>query len=273
MKHKPKISVIMGVFQPQKERFLKSVLSIIRQKFTDWEMILYDDGSSQKERELIEKAAKMDGRILYIRGTVNMGLAHGLNVCIRQAAGVYIARMDDDDVASPDRLGRQSSFLDAHPEYQWVGSNALLEDQRGCFGMMRMPEMPNEKDFLAHSPYIHPSVMFRREVLLQQDGYNVRREVLQCEDYELFFRLHEAGKRGYNLQEPLLKYWEPADAYKKRRGMRRIREMKVRYEGFQRLDILNFFTLIYVGKPLLAGLMPSWLYFFIKRQIRGKKEV
>ena len=134
-----------------------------------------------------------------------------------------------------------------------------------------MPEMPAKRDYLFNSPFVHPSVMFRKAALVKVGGYSASRAVLQCEDYDLFFRLQKEGMRGYNLQEPLLQYWEDYESYKRRTYRRRIREMKVRCRGFRELGILNQRTFPYVVKPLFVGAIPAPVHHYIKRKIRRPK--
>lgn len=256
----------MGVFNPSVEGCLfRSIQSVIEQSFSSWELILYDDGSQDPYVAAIRTAAEMDQRILYIRNPQNRGLACALNACIQAASGTYLARMDDDDIAKPDRFEKQYCFLEEHPQYQWVGSCAELLDSHGVWGILSVPEVPQKQDFLFNSPYIHPSVLFRKEVLVRNGGYNPSRAVFQCEDYELFMRLHQHGNHGYNLQEPLLQYWEDRDSFRKRTYRRRIREAKLRYYGFQELGILKPATFSYVLKPLLVGAIPPSIHYAVKR--------
>ena len=77
----------------------------------------------------------------------NHGLAYALNQCISRAGGKYIARMDDDDECMPERFERQFEFLESHPEYQWVGSNAELFDENGIWGIQKVSEIPGRKTF------------------------------------------------------------------------------------------------------------------------------
>ena len=270
MKSKVEISIIMGVFNPDKTRFFQAVNSIIHQTFQSWELILYDDGSDKIGAQYIRAAAARDHRIAYIRASQNLGLAHALNACIERASGRYIARMDDDDIAARDRLEKQYHFLNTHPQFQWVGSNAELFDERGVWGYQKMPEMPEKEDFLFNSPYIHPSVMFRRQVLIKNGGYSVDRQYRFSEDYELFMRLHRKGNRGYNLQEPLLQYFEDYTSHKKRTYKRRIHEMRLRYRGFKDLEILHKGTFHYVLKPLLIGAVPAPVHHYIRRRMKGR---
>ena len=106
-------------------------------------------------------------------------------------------------------------------------------------------KLPEASDFLSYSPYIHPSVMFRAEVLRKIKGYPISEETRRCEDYELFMRLHKAGYRGYNLQEPLIRYREDEHTYRKRTIQSRMQEVKIRYRGFRQLGILRPETAAY----------------------------
>lgn len=268
-KEQIEISVIMGVYNPKnKVQFQQAVRSIINQTFQQWEMLIYDDGSDERYIPVIEKTAKLDKRIRLIRNEKNHGLAYGLNECLKQAKGRYIARMDDDDISMPDRLEKLYGFLENHREYQWAGSNSELIDENGVWGIERMQKIPCKEDFLSYSPYIHPSVVFRKKILERLNGYKVAAETMRCEDYELFMRLHEQGYKGYNLQENLLKYREDREGYKKRKYCYRVREVKVRYEGFKKLGILKFRTVPYVVKPLVAGLVSPDFVKYMKKSVR-----
>lgn len=264
-----KVSIIMGTYNPDEKKLKRAVQSLILQTVPEWELLLYDDGSDGQFVPLIRETAMLDGRIRLLRGTENRGLAAALNRCLLRARGQYIARMDDDDVSLPNRLERQLVFLESHPQYQWVGSGAELIDENGVWGFQRMPEIPQPRDFLFHSPYIHPSVMFRKSALIRGGGYCTAKAFLQVEDYELFFRLHRLGMRGYNLSEPLLRYWEDYASYQKRTYRRRIREAKLRYHGFRGLGILNSGTFCYVLKPLLVGVIPPPVHHYIRRRVKA----
>lgn len=267
MKALPAISVAMGVYNPQSEaQLLQAVGSIMGQTFSDWELLLYDDGSPPESAQMIRRAARMDGRIRYLRGESNRGLAHALNACIACASGRYIARMDADDLSAPRRFSLQLAFLESHPQYQWVGSNATLINAQGPWGQLTMPPQPQKTDFCKYSPYIHPSVLFRKEVLVQNHGYCESPDFALCEDYELFLRLHRNGCRGYNLQQPLLQYREDACSYRRRGWPRRVREAKLRYHGLQRLGVPQTAALAWALRPLLAGALPGRALHLLKQR-------
>ena len=260
-----KISVIMGVYQPVSRQVLfQAVLSIVSQTFQEWELIMVDDGTSGKGRRWIEQAALLDPRIRLIRLSVHQGLPAALNAAIAHSRGAYLARMDADDDCDPRRLQRQHDFLRHHPGYAWVGCCCKLIDASGAWGHVRVPFAPCAHDFLAHSPYIHPSVMFRAAVL--EEGYRDKREVGRSEDYELFMRLHAQGLQGANLQEYLYGYREDQDSYQRRAFPFACQEARVRHRGFRALGFSGPGTLPYVLKPLAVALTPAVLHWHIKRR-------
>lgn len=264
-----KVSIIMGVYNPMHEDWLQaSIQSMIDQSLTEWELLLYDDGSDPTYAERIQRASEMDERIHLIHGGENRGLAYALNQCLKYAKGKYAARMDDDDVSKPERLKMQYEWLETHPGYAWVGSVSELFDEKGIWALGRVPETPKDRDYLFQSPYVHPSVMFRRDILIQAGGYSVSRRTRRCEDYELFMRLQATGKYGYNIQKPLLWYREDADSYRKRLFRYRIDEMVIRFRGFRKMGIFSVASLPYIVKPIVAGLIPGSIHRAIKKRIK-----
>lgn len=270
MKDEVKISVIMGVYNPEKACLKKAVASVLDQTMKEWELIIYDDGSDSSYAEWISETAALDDRIFCIRNKENHGLAYALNHCLKQTKGKYIARMDDDDESKPERFRKQYEFLEEHREFGWVGSNAELFDAQKTWGSREVPETPGEEDFLRTSPYIHPAVMFRREILVKNYGYIPSEVTRRCEDYELFMRLHIRGYRGYNIQENLFRYRDDEDAYQKRLLKYRINEMKIRYRGFRRMGIMRPANVPYVLRPLAGAVMPAPLMRYIHKQ---KKDI
>ena len=265
---KVEISIVMGVYNQTNHNIIEQAVdSMLNQTVSNFEFLIYDDGSCEKEKIFLQELAKKDSRIRLLRGEVNKGLAYGLNQCLQQAKGKYIARMDADDISTKERLQIQKEFLDTHLEYAFVGLSAMLFDEQGIWGVRNMVKQPTAKDFLKYSPYIHPSVMFRKEVLEAVKGYKVSKDTLRCEDYELFMRLYCRGQYGCNLNQLLFSYRESRDWYDKRTIKQRIAEMKIRYRGFRAMGILHWSTLIYVIKPMGMVVIPKW----VRKRIRNRK--
>lgn len=265
-KKEPLISVIMGVYnQWDRESLRQAVYSILEQTFTEWEFIIYDDGSLPEAAAYIRELKGLDPRIVLIGREENHGLAFSLNACIDRARGKYIARMDADDIADPERLQVQFNFMEHHPEYAWCGCNTRLFDENGIWGCRRMPEQPKYRDYLKYSPYVHPTVMYRREIFEQDGGYRAGEETLRCEDYEIFMRLRRHGLKGYNIQQFLFSYREDKESFRKRKMKYRINEAKLRYRNFKAMKILFPIGWLYVIRPVAAGLLPADAVAWMKR--------
>ena len=262
----PAISVIMSIYnQKNRKRLEEAVYSILGQSFTDFEFIIYDDGSDRELAGYLHRFGEMDDRVVLISNPENHGLAYSLNTCIHVARGKYLARMDDDDVSAADRLKVQYEFMESHPEVAYAGCNAKLLDDNGVWGMRRMPERPGRDAFLKCSPFIHPTVMIRRSVFVQGNRYSDARENWRCEDYELFMRLEKLGYRGWNIQRDLFFYREDRNSYAKRKFCYRMDEMRIRYRNFKELGILYPLGWLYVVRPLLAAAVPAGLIWKAKR--------
>lgn len=267
MEIKPIISVIMGIYNERdRSQVMKAVESILDQTYDKFEFIICDDGSEQGFYDWLKQYCEKDTRIRLLRKTQNGGLAAALNVCLAEAKGDYVARMDADDLSKPDRFERQLDFLTAHPEYALIGCGAELIDREGIWGERLPTETPQKSDFLWNSPFIHPTVIIRKHVLEELGGYATAAYAERTEDYDLFMRMYAAGYQGYNLQECLFQYREDRNAYAKRKYRYRINEARVRYRGYRNLGILagHFHN---VMKPLLVGMIPaSWMQKIRKKQ-------
>src|SRR3954452_3787995 len=125
----PKVSVAMPVYNS--ERYLaKAVESILAQTFTDFEFLIVDDGSTDASRAILENYAARDQRIKLV-SRPNTGYLIALNEMLERSLGYYVARMDADDVALPQRFERQVKYLDDHPECVLLGSRVTIIDPDG----------------------------------------------------------------------------------------------------------------------------------------------
>ena len=265
--HIPEISVIMGVYnQYSREELMTAVRSVLDQTFSDFEFIIYNDGSDREPTRHLKDLEQLDPRIRVIHNAENWGLAFSLNRCIREARGKYIARMDADDISLPTRLAEEYEFLETHPAYDWVGCNARVFEGDETWGILIMAEEPNQYNFLPFSPYIHPSVMYRNEIFLQGNRYEETHTTRRCEDYEFFMWLYRNGFRGYNLQRILLLYRQRRDVYKRRKAIDRIREAQVRAKHFPHMDLPVRKVVAYTMRPLIAMLIPYPLIAAYKKR-------
>ena len=265
----------MSVYNAHNKAELESAVeSVLLQKDVDLEFVIYDDGSDDSGREIIdsvtgwdrkENRSARDERIKLLRGDIRRGIAYGLNRCIEASEGKYLARMDADDVSNPMRLKVMSSWLDEHNEVFFVGCAAELFDEKGKWGVRRLEEYPGLEAYLRFSPYIHPTVMFRSE-LLRRFQYDESITASECEDYDLFLRLYQEGYLGCNLRQVLYRYREDHKSYSRRTLKRRIREMQVRYRYFKGYDISFAKKTRAILRPIAGVLIPNEIIRLLKHR-------
>lgn len=200
----PPITVLMSVYNG--ERWLdEAIQSILNQTFTDFELIIVNDGSKDQSLDIINQFATNDRRIVVI-DKPNTGLADSLNQGIKQAKGDWIARIDADDLCAPNRLQRQYEFAKTDSALVLIGSGLLQIDETGCPGKLyRYPashkaivcRLTTVRPLFAHS-----SAFYRTDVVKRLGGYRPR--IKRGQDWDLWLRLSETGKIAC-IGEPLVK--------------------------------------------------------------------
>lgn len=261
----PIVSVIMGTRYIKKDVTLlrRSVSSILNQTFTRFELLICDDGSSSEAVAFLESIG--DTRVKLLRDSSRFDLAYKLNFCLMHSRGEFVARMDDDDWSYPDRLDKEIGFLMSNPNVDFVGSNVMLVQGNATVGERRLPEYPLVKDFFFTQPFVHPTLVFRKDALMAVGGYSESLDCVLCEDYDLLLRLYETGSVGANLQEVLLDYTIPLDPKGNRSMRHRFNEVKTRYRRFKSLGVLHK-AFPYVIKPIAVGLIPDEILAKAKRK-------
>jgi len=199
-----KISVIMSVYNG--EKYLnESIDGVLNQTYEDFEFIIINDGSTDRSRSIIE--SYKDKRIILVNQN-NIGLSKSLNKGIKLAKGEYIARIDADDVCYPFRFEKQAKILDDHNDYVAVGSNADIIDALGNFlYTTNKPvkwEIIKKNIVMGKNPFIHSSVIFRKEIAYRCGLYNEKINQY-FEDLLLWSCFINYGKL-VNLEESMIKY-------------------------------------------------------------------
>ena len=186
-----------------------AVESVRAQTYPDWDLLIVDDGSTDRTPAILQRLAQQDERITVLRNPTNRGLAASLNIGWRRARGELIARMDADDLCLPERLQRQVQFMTAHPEVAVLGAGVEYMDQNGrTLGRGVRPQQHEElvQKILREAPFYHPSVMVRRAFYEALGGYDER--LRRGQDYDLWLRGRHRF-RFHNLTEPLIRYRLP----------------------------------------------------------------
>jgi len=199
------VSIIMGAYN-EAANINISIESIRKQSYPNWELIVVNDASTDETGELLKSIAMNDERIKIITNNINRGLAKSLNIALNIAVGVYIARMDADDIALPERLEKQVNFLDQHTDITVLGAGSIDLDDKGNKGKCRLGRKTHEdmvKHIFTENPFSHPTVMARNFFFKALNGYD--EQLRRAQDYDLWLR----GYRHFlyhNLQEPLICY-------------------------------------------------------------------
>lgn len=207
MSKNPMLSVIMAVYNC--DPFVsESIESILSQTFTDYEFIIVDDSSADDTLNLLTSYAAKDSRIILVKNEINLGLTESLNLAIEMSSGVFIARMDGDDISHPSRLAEQIACLLRNPEIVCVGAQAKIIDEDGDIiedwtKPLSSEEIKEKLVSEGGGQIIHPLATFRRTAFNQVGGYDSRYRLSQ--DYDLLLKFAEIGELC-NLPQFLLKY-------------------------------------------------------------------
>jgi len=196
----PAISVLMPVYNAG--QFLKEAVdSILNQTFTDFEFLIFNDGSTDDSKKIL--SAYTDPRIRLMNFDINQGYVPLLNLGLEIARGEYIARMDADDVSAVTRFQKQYEFLQQHPDYILCGSRYTIIGTGRKFNLP-IDDHEIKLRMLCSNPLCHPSILVRKEILSRNNiRYDERH--MPSEDFEMWTQLSDFGK-FYNFSESLLFY-------------------------------------------------------------------
>lgn len=265
------ISVIMGIYNCA-ATLPDAINSIIEQTYTDWELILCDDGSTDETlKTAFAYQEKYPEKIIVLQNEKKLGLNATLNKCLKVAKGVYIARMDGDDLCEPNRFQEEISVLEKEPEISIVSTDMLFFDEDGIWGEISHPEYPKKIDFLYGSPFCHAPCMVRKEAYDAVEGYSTGTRLLRVEDYHLWVKMYQAGYQGKNIHKALYSMRDDKNAYYRRKFKYRVNEAYVKYLAvrYLKLPILGY---VAIFRPMIVGLLPQFLYKKLhKWNLRGKK--
>jgi glycosyltransferase involved in cell wall biosynthesis len=191
------ISVIMATYNTETYILKEAVDSILNQTFRNFEFFIIDDGSTNGSDVYLDEIS--DSRVKIIRNSSNIGITKSLNIGLGLAKGKYIARMDADDVSLPERLEKEFSFMEAHPEVIVCGSREGLiingekiKTSNEAYEVCNMEEYKVKLLFVNPGPR-HPTVMIRHEQLME---HNIRynEELIHSQDYGLWEVISHYGK-------------------------------------------------------------------------------
>ncbi len=260
-----KISVIISVYNsaPYLEEALESILN---QTFNDFELLIIDDKSTDGSRKILKKIKDKRVRVFYNKK--RLGLTKNLNKLFKISVGEYIARMDSDDVAHPERLELQANYLDNHPHIAIVGTWADIIGPDGKkIGEIKQPKEDHliRESMIKFSPFVHPSIMFRKSLKKDVGFYDDSFSTAQ--DYEFFARIL-VKHRGANIPRKLMKYrWDMDNSVGFTTG--KSQEWNALRARFRMLFRYGWplWQIVYLWRPVLSFFVPMW----VKKRILEKR--
>ena len=260
------ISILMGIYNCA-GTLPEAIDSILAQTYTDWELILCDDGSRDDTYAVAESYRKrFPDKIILLKNQRNMGLNYTLNHCLEHAAGNYIARMDGDDISLPQRFELELAALEAEPDLAVVSCPMIYFDENGEFGCGSTNCEYPAKDMLVHGPvHCHAPCMIRAEVMRQVGGYSVDKKLLRVEDWHLWLKIYADGGQGKNLSEPLYKMRDDRIAAGRRKFRYRLNEAYMSALAVNTLKLPKW-KYVFVLRPILVGLLPGPVYRYLHRK-------
>jgi glycosyltransferase involved in cell wall biosynthesis len=190
----PAVTVLVPVFN--RERFVDDAIrSVIAQDFDDFELLLVDDGSTDRTPAVLEAWQQRDARVVVVTSPANRGIPEALNLGLAHARGRYVARLDSDDFMMPRRLAAQAAVLDARPDVVLVSSAYDIVDVDGRHLATWTGEPPEVTAFLLN--FFNAvggggQVMFRLAEVLDEGGFCP--DYPSTEDYDLWARLLRRGR-------------------------------------------------------------------------------
>jgi glycosyltransferase EpsE len=263
MTDKVKVSVLMGIYNCA-STLEEAINCIIKQTYTEWELIICDDGSMDNSYEIAKKMADKDNRIFLIKNKFNMGLSATLNHCLEYANGEFIARMDGDDICSHNRFKLEIDTLIKNPQIAVVGTGMTFFDEAGLYGKALFPEYPSVFDIFRTTPFCHASIMMRTKILKQLNGYRTDKEVERIEDYDLWVRLYSSGYQGYNIQDYLYSMRDDRAAIKRKKFSNRVNEYRLKIRICKLFDLSLKYKILSL-RPIILGILPRFIYQFLHR--------
>ncbi|MBA2780247.1 glycosyltransferase family 2 protein [Billgrantia kenyensis] len=259
-----RVTTILTVYN-EEVLVTRAISSIFNQTLRDIELLIIDDGSNDNTPAVL--ASIKDSRLRVIRGQ-RMGRAQALKMACEEARGEYIANIDADDIAYPERLSRQMEFLDSHPDHAWVGCGEERRDTRRNEHIVRVypvDDMEVRRQSAKCIPYTHSGIMFRRALI--ENGINYDPSQPYLIDFEFFLRVARHHKVA-NLPDILTCRYVRDESFFQSR-------FKTSRQNW-RLICLNIRAIHWFGLPLYFAIYPvarviyPYLPNAVKRGVRSR---
>jgi glycosyltransferase involved in cell wall biosynthesis len=272
--NEPLVTIVLPTYN-RLNWLLKSVNSVIKQSYTNWELFVIDDISSDGTEEKMIELSISDKRIKYYKLPVTdeVGISKFLNFGIFNGNGKYIARLDDDDKwIDNNKLRKQVDFLEKNEEYVLVGGGVIAIDEKEN-ELFRYLENETDtqirKKALLSNPFTHPTVLFRKDTAIKIGGYRI---LEYAEDWDFWLMLGREGKL-YNFPQYFAHYMMAGQniSLKNQRGLAKklfeiIKAHKDFYPNYWEGNLVNTLQLIHSYTPSFVRKNTTTFLKYIKRK-------
>lgn len=264
----PPVTVLMSVYNGL-PYLPEAIDSILQQTFQDFQFLIVDDASTDGTGEILAEYSRRDPRIQILTNEQNRGLGYSLARGVEAATTPWIARLDADDIAVPNRLELQMGYITQNSDLDILGGYALIiNSSKQVVDERKVPICHEEITRLIWTnPFLHSTVMFRREAIARVGSYSGR--VRKRQDYELWFRCAAAGLKFANLPIPLIYYRFTEETFK-RNNLSQVAIPQV-LMGWRGCWIVGASPIAYIGvtKPLIVSLLPPRLSQVVYRWLKA----
>ena len=251
MEEKPKVTVLMSLYNTPETELRQSIESMLNQTYKNYDILIINDGTKDNGVEVIE-SFKSD-KITIVNNENNMGLEKSLNKGLELIDSKYIVRMDTDDISYSNRIEKQVEFMENNSQYAFACGIAELFDKEGIYGKTKMSGELQINDFLKNNPFVHPTMIIRKDIIKKIGGYPL---YTRCEDYAMEFEMYYQGYKGYIMDDILIKYRMDRKSYNKKKFKYRVVETKMKLHYFRKIGI-NKLKYIYAIRPIIVALLPK----------------
>lgn len=272
-----KYSVLMSVYKKENPAwFRESIESMLKQTIPTDDFVLVEDGFLTEELENIVVKYEQDYSDIFhvIRLKENMGLGNALRLGVEKCKNNWIARMDSDDYSVPDRIEKEFAVLKENPKVSIIGSSIaeFTDDINNVISYRILPS--NHQDIVKYSkkrnPFGHPSVLLKKEVLLEAGNY---RDYHLVEDYDLWTRMIEKDAICYNVPEILVYMRIDENFYRRRGGYRYLKSiLTFKKELYKKgyYSLTNY--IVSAGSHVVSCFLPNPLRKFVYQKMlrRGR---
>lgn len=263
----PIISVILSV--RNEEKYVKDTInSILSQTFSNFEMIVINDGSIDATKSILDEYISMDSRVRIINNQISIGIANSLNKALDIAKGKYIARIDAGDTADYRRFQKQVEHLEASQDTFILGSWAhVTNNKKEIIAEWITPPEITGRILYEKNGVLHPAVLMRKELFNKIGRYNAVYK--RAEDYELWARALKNKLKINNLQEFLTSFMERQEGVSTKYSRAMAKDtfkIKLKYLPYF-FSITNVF---YTLRSLIGSILPAWMFNFLARRYGEK---